>query len=1538
MKMRQNNQKYRIKREIAVFLSLLFCMAFLCPVFAFAQEVDGSTIHIRTQDDLKELAENCRLDNWSQGKTVVLDNNLTLDDTADEFLPIPTFGGTFEGNGHTISGLSLDGEVSRAGLFDTIQAGAVINRLAVVGQVTPSGDGDTIGGLAGKNFGKINGCSFEGTIRGTVSVGGLVGINETTGQMINCQFQGSVTGEHYVGGIAGQNTGSLIQCENHGEINTTAVEVSADISDISLLRTTESVPAGTDIGGIAGFSSGVIQSCENAGDVGYEHMGYNVGGIVGRQSGYLDGCKNTGMVNGRKDVGGITGQLEPQVTLRYDEDLLDQLWVELDTLLGLTNQAAADAQSSSDTLSGNIGSLITDINTAKDAVSGLSGSITDWSNENIQQINDIAARMSWVISESEPSLTEISDAADILGNASSLLAQAAQIAEGSGEQGKAAAAELQLASEDLQDAKTYAENCETHLRSALEIARRIVNGEDGDDVIQSLQDELDSAEAEAQNAKTSLESAITHGENAKAELKTMGDQGSGALDLLTQAMDSLNQGMSSMGTVSDQIASIVSTLAEEPDISFTPVDSNVTSQGDSLDAALSQVLNSASGLQGSISSSSDTLLSDFEAINRQLQVIVDLLQQQMEETKEKDVADSFEDISDEEAGEPTSGKIHGATNSGEVFGDVNVAGIVGSMSVEYDFDPEDDLTKDGTRSLDFQYKTLAVVTGCTNDGNISVKKNYAGGIVGRMDLGAVKACESYGTVKSSSGNYVGGVAGLSRATIRNCFVKCTLSGGDYVGGVIGASEENTVVSDCYTLVDIPDSGRYSSAVSGTEDGEFTGNYYVSDTLSGLGRISYAGKAEPLSFESFTQVEGIPEEMTEFTLRFFVEDEEIKSQSFSYGESFGADVFPEIPVKDGYYASWDTDDLTELHFDKTVTAKYERYVLTLPSQASRKSGRPVFLMDGNFDEQAVLTVSSIEKTEWIHGQKAEEQWKLSCSDTLQDSYTIRYLSPEETAEGYGVYVKQDGRWKKADYTAFGSYLMFSVSTAQTEVAIVPVNSIWLIWLLIGLGVLILLIILAFIIRKLRKKKKKMSPKRTKTDGRSLPSLIKKNDTGRKKKKRILILAVVLAIIIATGTFVVIKIITAVNAYELLQEFADRPEYAMTLSLDTELDDQLTNADIKVTKTQVDGHTVTCVENEGISLYYADSAVIMENGKAYQISELYPDYSSLPAESAKIFQMLSCTTSRSGEKATCSLTAEGENARTLLKIFLPEQLDNLSDTQKLTVQLTSVDNEIQSLLFSSEGTLVDDAKTPYTISAELKPVEIDESFAVPEPVKETVCSGQTESGTAISEDLFRLLSAWTDLSQEEAFTSNVTLGVNCSPISLNESMKYERTIVDGQGISCIRKNDLIVYFANGSFCDQNGLRLNAQDNELIDRAHLLEVLYQVCLNGEFKCADTGNDTWLYTLTLDEAAMKEVAYAAAPQMENLPAILNSGSIQIMVKGTSLTELDCNCTGGLEALAETVPVTVSAKMSFTHNSGSEVPNAVQDQLIQERMEKNGQ
>ena len=1350
--MNQNRKGKKRERWTAAGLAMVLLVSLLLPVRAFAAGGEEAVIHIQSQEDLQALAEDCRLDTWSQGKTVILDQDLVLDENAQDFLPIPTFGGTFEGGGHTITGFSLAGEDANAGLFGTLQESAVVSRLRVVGQVLAGEDSTTVGGIVGTNYGKITDCSFEGAVKGGASVGGLVGVNETTGQIIGGQFQGTVTGSHSVGGIAGENSGSLVQCTNRGEINTSVVEVSVNVTDLSALGTTESVPAGTDIGGIAGYSSGVIQDCTNAGNVGYEHMGYNVGGIAGRQSGSLNGCRNTADVRGRKDVGGIAGQLEPQIILHYSRDSLDQIWTELDALQHLTSQAAANAQNSSSSLYSSINGISSNITAAKEAVSGLGSALTDWD-----------------------------------------------------------------------------------------------KGGDG--------------------------------------------------DLAASAAAAANR---------------------------------INQQTNALNTALSQIMAGADSMNSNLNAASDALLGDVRAINSQLGVITDLLQQSVEETKNQDAADAFQDLSDAASSEPGTGKMCSSVNSGSVEGDVNVGGIAGALSVEYDFDPEQDLVQDGTSSLDFQYRTLALVTGCTNEGTVSARKDNAGGIVGRMDLGAVKACESYGAVESTGGENAGGIAGLCRAVIRNCFVKCGLSGKDYTGGIAGINKDQAVVSGCYSMVEIGGSGC-SGAVCSTETGTFSENYYVSDTLAGLGRISYTGKAQPISFEELCQVEGLPDGMTRFTLRFVVDGEEIKSYDFDYGDSFGPEAFPEIPVKDGYYASWDTQDLSNLHFDKTVTAAYARYVLTLPSQASRPSGRPVFLMDGSFDDHATLTAVQAAEPAWMMDKTPVEQWHLSCSDPSQESYKVRYLAPDETAEGYSVYVQDGEGWKKADCTTFGSCLIFDVPGPEADVAVVHTTNGWFKWAVVG-AVLLLLVLAGVMQGTIRAKRYSV---------RALPQSTAEAHPAPKSRRKYWLAAVILVAAAAAAAVWALaggKLRAAAKACQLLEDFAAQPESAMTLSVDVQLDDLLTSTEMNITRTQAEGQPVTCIQDEGISLYYAGGAVMMENGKAYKITDLHPNYALLPQQAAELFRTVSVSSSRSGGNTIYQLTAEGENARDLLKVFLPDQAENLPDTQQLTVALTAAGSRIVSLQFASEGTLMDNEKTAYSLTAEFMPREMEEAFAIPDAVRQTLASGTVEGQEALSEDVFRLLSAWTSMSREESFTADVALGVDCGPLVWKETMKYGQILVEGNRISCVRKDDAAVYFAGETFCDQNGTVLTSRDTRLVDRARFLEVLKQVCMNGSFSCTETGKDTWLYTLQLDADAMKNVAYAAAPEMESMPVTLSAGSLQLTVSGDAIKEIDCACTGGLNGLDAAAPVTVSAKLDFTHNRVWEVPGAVQEQLTQEGRTEHGQ
>ncbi|MEI3210725.1 MAG: hypothetical protein V8S14_07695 [Lachnospiraceae bacterium] len=159
---------------------------------------------------------------------------------------------------------------------------------------------------------------------------------------------------------------------------------------------------------------------------------------------------------------------------------------------------------------------------------------------------------------------------------------------------------------------------------------------------------------------------------------------------------------------------------------------------------------------------------------------------------------------------------------------------------------------------------------------------------------------------------------------------------------------------------------------------------------------------------------------------------------------------------------------------------------------------------------------------------------------------------------------------------------------------------------------------------------------------------------KKWRFPVILTAVLLIILLTGIWAV-RFLAPFPARAALEDFAARPDAAMTLSVDTELEKQLIHAEIDITKAQVEGHSVACISSNGISLYYADGAVILENGRAYEVSGLYPDYSLLRWRRPGFSQSVSATAQRDGSTTTCQLTAEGENARGLLSLLLPAQAE-------------------------------------------------------------------------------------------------------------------------------------------------------------------------------------------------------------------------------------------------------------------------------------------
>ena len=362
--------KTKLSKICSVLLAV--CVALSClPLGALAEEPDKETVHIATAEDLLQLAENCRLDSWSQGRTVVLDADVDVSGT--EFAGIPTFGGVFQGQHHTISGFHLKQDGSVQGLFRYVQESGEVYNLTVTGTVTPEGSRSTVGGVAGINAGLLQNVCFSGVVSGADVVGGIAGRNEVSGVMEDCDMRGIVYGSHFIGGIVGENHGVVRNCENNAGVNTTVQQNEVSVSDITMdtLTGTETVTDTTDVGGIAGANSGVLRACVNRATVGYQHMGYNIGGIVGSQTGYVEGCVNFGSVFARKEAGGIVGQLEPSSTLRYQMDTLQTLSRQLNVLQGLTNKAAADAEAAGSELSAQLTSLQGQVSSARSAVSAL---------------------------------------------------------------------------------------------------------------------------------------------------------------------------------------------------------------------------------------------------------------------------------------------------------------------------------------------------------------------------------------------------------------------------------------------------------------------------------------------------------------------------------------------------------------------------------------------------------------------------------------------------------------------------------------------------------------------------------------------------------------------------------------------------------------------------------------------------------------------------------------------------------------------------------------------------------------------------------------------------------------------------------------------------------------------------------------------------------------------------------------------------------------------------------------------------------------
>ena len=286
---------------------------------AYLAFADDEPVKISNAEELEQIRDDL------DGHYVLVDD-IDLSHV-DNFEPIGGFTGTFDGNGHTISGLTIDRpEIDSVGMFGTVNKDTrllgLVDKEGTIKKVSLQGvnvtGGDNVGSLVGTNRGTVTESSTEGNVSGSRRVGGLVGWNGDT--IMKSHAEVEVTGDEWVGGLVGSNP-----------TKDSVVAKSSATGDVS---------GGEWNGGLVAVNGGEVRASYATGDVegGGGLVGNNVltstirksyatgnvtargGGLVAGNDGEIEESYATGRVT-NEDAGGLTKRSE-----NFDGDVANSYW------------------------------------------------------------------------------------------------------------------------------------------------------------------------------------------------------------------------------------------------------------------------------------------------------------------------------------------------------------------------------------------------------------------------------------------------------------------------------------------------------------------------------------------------------------------------------------------------------------------------------------------------------------------------------------------------------------------------------------------------------------------------------------------------------------------------------------------------------------------------------------------------------------------------------------------------------------------------------------------------------------------------------------------------------------------------------------------------------------------------------------------------------------------------------------------------------------------------------------------------------------
>lgn len=1082
-----NRISENLRRGLEFMAALVILVS--CPAeYICLAEGEGTApvITISTPGDFAALAKNCVYDSYSRGMQVTLLNDIDMSGT--EFEPMKIFCGTFEGGGHRITNIDLNFDGSAKGLCFELGEGGEIRNLNISGKVKAKKVTDgaasisdvigsvvknagistdiinensisVLGGIVGKNQGRVINCSFDGEIEGDAIVGGIVGQNEENGYIEACYNVSSVLGNKDTGGVVGKNYGWVKSSKNSGKVNSSPVEESHNI------------------GGICGINDGVLENCLNDAEIGYKNVGINIGGIVGNQSGCVIECQNIGDIFGSKSVGGIFGRFEPYTDISIED---------LDRVKDDVNEIRENVKSDIDNSWNN---TINDIDSLRDRlnndINGVLDSLTSSQTGLLDAIRDRisssdSGSLTGLLDSLSDSAREISDDLGGLSESGSLLLDQLND-ETKGSLGEALDSinntidTANRAGESLNDVLQDVDNLITDANDAYN---------DGD--WQTLSDRLDSLDGRLDYIQDTMLDPISSS--------------------ITSSLNAVTRTLNSIRNDSNDIADAISgplkqaeTILKNAKAQIDAANEQITKIRTDIKQAIEKVNDILSGLFPTAKPKTvGSVISDTIFMTAYADEKLDLNEDEIKDTL-KNLTSVDIDISRNVAGMNTDDAlVMYCVNSGEVTGEKDLGGIGGTIGIESAVKYGNNVTLPSGKIITPTSIVKAVVNGCISEGEVFSRNGYGGGVVGDASFGIIKNSVTETNITSDEGGYVGGIAGYSKGKIYNCAAISDLKGSDHVGGIAG---EGDTIATCYALPRIDGVVEKSGAITGTAGGVVQNNYFIKEGLSGIDGTDYEGKAVALDYTEMTGADNIPEKMTGFSndtwymgsgdiflpqnrvlsdnsasnigaliksksaeyaafhfkVKFDIDEETVKEFTVDYNTVLNSEEIPDIEPRDGYCPQWDKDTSDPIRRNTIFKAEYLDAVKTLGTAEEP----PLLLVEGNFkDGSEVHAWEADSEGEYSGDYKTVAAYEFEITPEYSGKIKVHIRDKDEDGNCIGIVI--NGKTKILDAERDGSYLVFETDRAGQFTVLHRRSNIWKILgiLLLAFGLLILIGVTAY----------------------------------------------------------------------------------------------------------------------------------------------------------------------------------------------------------------------------------------------------------------------------------------------------------------------------------------------------------------------------------------------------------------------------------------------------------------------------------------------